>query len=477
MITFVKKIFVQFILLLITINQVGAQKNFSLYQIESTPQSFYLNPGFKQNNRVYVTLPALNHNFSFMNSGFRLNDALTNSSQNDSLILNPQSALAKMKDLNYLNLELTNEIFGFGFRIKKNFISFSLSNRFQSRLTYPQDLFELAIEGNGNDLLGQRASLDGLGLNLTSYFEYAIGYNRDINDRLTVGGRIKFLSGIANITTAKSELGITTDATSFALTIDGASEINTSNITPFSDSTVVDYNPISSVFNFGNSGIGIDLGASYKYSEKLNFNASILDLGFIKWKTNVTNFVSNDVNYTFEGINLNDALDSIDIGGNLSDTLQSVFKQNENNISYTTALRTKFYLGGKYNFTNYFNAGLLIYNEIIGQKYNVGTSLSANLQLKNWLGASLSYSIYGRSYNNIGFGLSLKGGPLQFYVMTDNVLAFVNPTAARHVHASFGMNIVIGPKKDKAAKKSQVEEIKASTIETVDPIQTQPKLL
>lgn len=473
--TFNRNLFFQIVILFSVTLQINGQKNFTLYQLEKTPQSFYLNPGFRQTNRVYVTFPALNHNFSFINSGFRLNDALTNSAQNDSLILNPQTALAKMKDLNYLNLEVTNEIFGFGFKVKKNNFSFSLSNRFQSRLTYPQDLFELAIEGNGNELLGQRASLDGLGLNLNSYFEYAIGYNRDINDKLTIGGRVKFLSGIANVTTAKSELGITTDATSFALTIDGASEINTSNITPFSDSTIVDYNPISSVFNFGNSGIGIDLGASYKYSEKLNFNASIVDLGFIKWKTNVTNFISNDVNYTFEGVNLNDALDSIDIAGNLSDTLQAVFKQTENNESYTTALRTKFYIGGKYNFTEYFNAGFLVYNEIIGQKYNVGTALSANIQLKNWLGISLSYSLYGRSYSNVGYGLSLKGGPIQFYAMTDNILAFITPTSVRHVHASFGMNVVIGPKKDKSDKKNKIQEIEAPSVETVDPVQTQPK--
>lgn len=475
MINFKRNLYLQITLLLFGVFQINAQKNFTLYQLENTPQSFYLNPGFKQNNRVYVTFPALNHNVSFMNSGFRLNDALTSNSQNDSLILNPQSALSKMKELNYLNLELTNEIFGFGFKIKKNYFSFSLTNRFQTRLTYPQDLFELAIEGNGNDLLGQRASLDGLGLNLTSYFEYAIGYNRDINDKLTIGGRVKFLSGIANITTTKSELGITTDANSFALTIDGSSEINTSNITPFTDSNSVDYNPISAVFNFGNSGLGVDLGASYKYSEKLNFNASIIDLGYIKWMTNVRNYVSNDVNYTFEGINLNDALDSIDIGGNVSDTLQSVFKQTENNNSYTTALRTKFYIGGKYHVTKYFNAGFLIYNEIIGQKYNLGSSISANVQLKNWLGASLNYSVYGRSLSNIGFGLSLKGGPIQFYAMTDNILAFINPTAVRHVHASFGLNIVIGPKKNKSDKKNKLNENEMPSVETVDPVQTQPK--
>jgi len=461
---------------------LNAQKNFTMYHLSQTTQANYLNPGFKQENRFYINLPIGMQNISFMNSGFKVSDALEYRTQDDSLELKPNLLLAQMKDLNYANFEMSNELFGLGFKIKENFISLSVRNRFQTRFTYPQDLFEFAFEGNGNDLLGKRASLDGFGLNLTSYFEYGLGFNRNINDKLTVGGRIKLLSGIANINTAKTELGITTDANSFAITIDGSSEINTSNISPFTDSTV-SYSPISSLFNFANMGFGIDLGASYQYNDKLNFNASLLDLGVIKWKTNVNNYISNDVNYTFDGINLNQALDSIDIFTELSDTLRSVFKQNENNESYSTALRTKFYLGGSYKFNDFFNSSILVYNEIIGQKYNVGTSIAGNIQLKRWLSASVNYSIYGRSYNNVGFGLNLKGGPVQFYAMTDNILAMINPISAKHFHISFGMNIVVGPIKENKKIKQETREKerqerkagnqpKVEKVETADPVQT-----
>jgi outer membrane protein OmpA-like peptidoglycan-associated protein len=276
-----------------------------------------------------------------------------------------------------------------------------------------------------------------------SYVEYGLGYNRDVNDKLTVGGRIKFLSGIANLQTVRSQFGISTDPTSFDLTIDGGMRLNSSNL----DTTALKdpFKIAQSAFSFKNSGLALDLGASYQLSQKLQLNASLLDLGYIRWTTNVTNYISSDVSYTFKGIDLNDSLSS----KHLTDTLTKVFNQHQEHDSYTTKLHTKFYLGAKYEFNKNFYSSALLYNEIVASKYTAGLSVAINARLKNWLYASLNYSAYGRSYNNVGFGFNIKGGPIQFYVMSDNILAFLNPEKAKHVHASFGMNIVIGPRRDK----------------------------
>ena len=422
---------------------VYSQKNFTLYHLNQTSQANYLNPGFKNKNRVYISLPIGMQNISLMHSGFKLSDLIETRAQDDSLNLNISNAISKMAKTNYLNAEMSNELLGFGFRIKKNFFSFNVTNRFQARFTYPKDLFVLVTQGNGKDFLGQRASFDGLGFDLMSYVEYGLGYNRDVNDKLTVGGRIKLLSGIANIQTVKSQLGITTDPTSFDLTIDGGMRINTSNLdtTALNDPSKIGL----SAFSFKNSGIALDLGASYQLLKKLQLNASLIDLGYIHWTTNVTNYVSSDVNYTFKGIDLNDTLAS----DKLTDTIGKVFNQHQEHNAYTTKLHSKFYLGAKYEFNKYFYSSALLYNEIVAKKYTAGLSVAINARLRNWLYASLNYSAYGRSYNNVGFGFNIKGGPIQFYVMSDNILAFMNPENAKHVHASFGINIVVGPRRDK----------------------------
>ena len=442
----IKRNFHLLVLVLITSfvqETVFAQKNFTLYHLNQTSQANYLNPGFKNKNRVYISLPIGMQTISLMHSGFKLSDLIETRAKDDSLNLNIGNAISKMAKTNYLNMEMSNEILGFGFRIKKNFFSFNATNRFQARFTYPKDLFTFAVQGNGKDFLGQRASFDGLGFDLMSYVEYGLGYNRDVNDKLTVGGRVKILSGIANVQTIKSQLGITTDPTSFDLTIDGGMRFNTSNL---DTTTMKDPAKIAqSAFNFKNLGLALDLGASYQLLKKLQLNASLLDLGYIRWKTNVTNYVSSDVNYTFKGIDLNDTLSS----KHLKDTISKVFNQHQEHGSYTTKLHTKFYVGAKYEFNKYFYSSALLYNEIVAKKYTAGLSVAINARLRNWLYASLNYSAYGRSYNNVGFGFNIKGGPLQFYVMSDNILAFINPENAKHVHASFGLNIVIGPRRDK----------------------------
>ena len=352
-----------FLLLIISVvciqNKVFSQKNFTLYHLNETAQSNYLNPGFKQKNRVYISLPIGMQNISLMNSGFKLSDLIQTRVQDDSLNLTASLAVSKMKPINYLNLEMSNELFGFGFRIKKSFFSFNATSRFQTRFSYPKDLLKFALEGNGKDFIGQRASFDGLGVDLMSYVEYGLGYNRNVNDKLTVGGRVKLLSGIANIKTIKSQLGISTDQTAFDLTIDGKMQLNTSNL----DSTTLN-DPAQiakSAYNFKNSGIALDLGGSYQLMKKLQLNASLLDLGYIRWSTNVTNYISSDVNYTFKGINLNDSLSS----KHLSDTVSKVFNQHQEHGSYSTLLHTKFYVGAKYEFNKYFYSSALLYNEIV----------------------------------------------------------------------------------------------------------------
>ena len=38
--------------------------------------------------------------------------------------------------------------------------------------------------------------------------------------------------------------------------------------------------------------------------------------------------------------------------------------------------------------------------------------------------ATASYSIYNRSYSNVGLGVTVNFGPLEIYCLTDNILSF-----------------------------------------------------
>ena len=430
------------------------QQNLTLYGMKDLSQAFNLNPGFYQKNRVYVSLPIGMQSFSLNHSGFTLNQLLEKTSD-DSLIIRPDFAIDKMGKRNFVAFEQSSEILGFGFKIKKkNFVSFSASLKSNFVFSYPRDLFRFINEGNGSQtFLGNRASLDGLGINSTIYTEYALGYNRSISKKLTVGGRLKLLSGIANVHTSKSKLGITTDSETFDLTIDGQMAIKSSNSLVFSD-TSKNTSPedvlSTAAFDFKNIGFGIDAGASYKPNDQLEFSASVIDLGIIRWKSNTMNYESSNVEYTFRGVDLNALIiDSIDVGKHLSDTLEKVFGYSSHSKSYSTSLYTRFYLGAVYNFNKTFSSSFTLHNQMIAKRLRTGTAIALNMHLRNWLNFSVNYAAYGRSLRNVGLGLSLKGGPLQVFVISDNILSYLNPANAKNLHLSFGLNVSIGPLKDK----------------------------
>ncbi len=431
--------------------------------MKSTQQALYVNPSFMPKGKIFVSVPGISMlSFGATNSAFSFNDLFTKRAD-DSLQINTANVISNLKPLNFFSTELNEEIVGFGIKLSDGYFSFSSTFKMQTNFAYPKDLIQFAFEGNGKSYIGERASLDGISISLNSYVEHAFGYTKEINDKLTVGARLKLISGLANIKTDVNNLGIYTDPTSYAITIDGSAGIQSSNVlallgdstTTAAEQKAIEQSAKSSLYNFANKGVGIDLGGTYHINEKLSVNASIIDLGSISWKANVKNYKTNDINFTFDGIDLNEFLNDTTQKplDRLSDTLQKILNYEENTDKYATSLRTKIYLGANYNLTKNFNAGALIFNEFIGGKYRPGLSLSMNATVKNWLVATLNYSIYNGAFSNVGLGLSMRGGPIQFYIMTDNLLSFVNPLNTRNVHLCGGMCVFIKGKEKKVKDK------------------------
>jgi hypothetical protein len=447
--------------LLLIGGNLKAQKNLSLYNMRGIPQAVSVNPAFIPKAKIYISLPMGQTSFGISNSGFSFNDIFTRRAD-DSLVVNSQQVVDGLKKRNIFNIESSFELFGFGLKVRDFYLNFSVSNKFQTNFIYPKDLIKFALEGNGKSFIGKRASLDGLGINLNLYNEYAFGFAKEFGEKLSIGGRLKLLSGVTNFTTKKTELGIYTDPTTFALTVDGSAEINSSNIIP--DSTSLSNGSFSaaeigkSFYNFANFGIGLDLGATYKLNDKISFSASLVDLGYIRWSNNVSSYKTNDFNYTFEGIDLKQYFSANDSSSTtldaFADSLSAAFNVTKNTDSYTTSLYTKFYMGANYQLNSNINFGAVLLSEFIKGKYNPSLSLSTNFSLKSWLNATVHYAIYNKTFTNIGFGLSMRGGPMQWFIMTDNIFSFINPLNTRSVNISTGLSIaIVGKDKKKKDEK------------------------
>jgi hypothetical protein len=451
----VMKKFIVFLLSILVFDGVFAQRNFTLHQHQNAAQAIHLNPAFRPNARIYANIATGMHSFGFNHSGFVFDELLVRR-PDDSLEFQPSNAIDAMAKINHFNLDFKNELLGFGVRLGQTYFSFTATNRMQFSLMYPRDLFRFVFEGNGASLLGQRADLDGLGIKFNAYMEYAFGANRSfLDDRLTIGGRVKLISGIANIHTAKSELGIFTDSTTFDITVDGVVHAYTSGSSGYDFS---DYRNLGFTYltRFPNFGMGIDLGATLKFNDMIDFSASMIDFGFINWKSDTRNYISNDVNFTFQGVNINQFLsDSVGFVNNFVDTLQGLFSGDINNDEYRTLLNTRFYFGARFKLLDAIHLNALWFNEFILGKYRPGIALGTTIQLKEFISLSANYNAYGRALGNIGLGLNMRVGPVQYFVMTDNILGVLNASASKNWHINIGASLCLGkPDSNKRNKES-----------------------
>ena len=176
-----------------------------------------------------------------------------------------------------------------------------------------------------------------------------------------------------------------------------------------------------------------------------------LFLGFIQWNDDVKNYVNDGSTFEFKGIDIDDFIlkNNVDSSNNSSlervlDSLEEAFNLEEKNEAYRSNLIAQIYIGGTYQLSEKSKAGALIQNEYFKGKLNPSLTLSYNHKFNKWFHASASYTVINNSYNNVGGGIVLHPGPVQLYIVADNILGAFQPQNARHMQVRAGINLVFG---------------------------------
>jgi hypothetical protein len=434
-----------------------AQDDLTIYSLNSIPQGYYNNPGIMPVQKFHIGcmpilfIPILSSNYtSVSNSGFKWDNFVRYDKAKDSIKLDPYKTIDKLSKKNYLIFNQQIEWLSFGFKIKHTqYINFSFTEKFNFRFTYPRDLLKL-INGN-SQFIGSEANFDHIGPDFIHYREIALGYTNQINNKLTVGGRAKLLFGLSNIWTQSINATLAVDGEYFDLTPSTNVVVHTSVPEKLYDSTgnnkfegsdVTDY-----ILNFNNPGFGIDLGASYKINNKWSVSASMLDFGYIFWKTGTRKFTSIEKGYSFSGFDVtplipNDSVTFEDVVKKVTDSLGKLFKVEQQNKTYSTPLSTKIYLSGCYNISRKDRALAVFRADFYEGTIHPAFSLSYNRTFGNILDVALSYSYANKDWLNIGFGSSVRFGPFQIFLVTDNLLAPIIPYHTKNVNVHFGCNYV-----------------------------------
>ncbi len=428
-----------------------AQQNHSMFFMHYIPESNLLNPAVPISCKWYIGVPVLSStHFNYGNSSFSYKQ-LFKSVGNGTYEADIDGAVNRLHWRNYIGTEIHTQLFALGYRKEDYSFMFTITEKNNLSVFYPKKAILLAWRGN-SQFEGQSAGLKGTKMNFNHYREYALSFSKHQGDGLYYGVRAKLLFGKLNISTRSMDVDLFTDETTFNLRFQGDLEVKTSMPVIF-DTTGnliegAEYDESVSamqlILNRKNPGFAADFGIVYPYNDKIELSASVLDLGFIRWRSHL-NTIKGSGDFIYEGP-LGDTINTDNYGDELRESFLDSMNVEVSPDKYTTFLPPRILAGGTYKISDALKAG--VHGEAIFHPSKVIPSLTGSLHyepIRNiWLTAS--YTIQYYTLTNVGLGLVLGRNPVQFYIMSDNVPGLIWPMATRNVNLRFGLNINLGCK-------------------------------
>lgn len=415
-----------------------------------------INPAL-MNDYGYFTIPMLgNINFG-LNSNVGLNTFLYLSDDEILTYLHPDVAAedfnSSINDENIISQTFSMDILSAGFYKWGGFNTFNVSLKQSSNISLPGELFKM-FKG-GSDLY----NISGLSVDVQSYAEIALGHAREINEKLTVGAKVKILAGLAdaNLTIDELNLSMTDELWQLQTKANGSiAALGTTVVYTDSEGEIVTNDEMTP--GIAGMGFGLDLGATYKVIKNLTVSAAITDIGFISWK-NSSNIIVKDTEITLISASqeidpekfedeLNDKID------NITEELEGMYSIEESGESYSKSLSTTINIGAEYSILDNLVSFGALYTTRIGGAIKLNEIMGViNYRPFDNLNFAVSGSVsnYGTSW-----GWVLDYCPSKFinlFVGTDCMISKVSPQYIpvnnAKVNASFGLSVPLGAKPTK----------------------------
>lgn len=491
-----------FSIMLICALSANAQFLRTSYFMEGTHYRQQLNPALTP-TKGYFNLPvigAVNATVGSTSLGYQdIIDIIDNGDD----FYKSTDFMNRLKDNNKLNVNFSTEILSAGWYKGKNFWSFNVGLRTDIGANLTKSMFEFLHEMDGLESTwqDQTFNIGGQQLNVQAYTEIGLGLSRQINNRLTVGARVKALLGIGNMELKINKAYMNAvlpsnarmqDFKDMQITNIAQVEALKNEIGNYKAELAVNANLESSFkglnlvqeegqdyisdfdFDAGDMGIagygfGIDLGASYKIMDNLTVSASILDLGFISWSKGSTKIASANSGIDMKGSDYVNQLSAINptdpnalqqaqaVINGFSETATDYLNRVSNgdvldydmlqlrtedvSKSRKSRLASTLVIGAEYGFfNNKLAVGALSTTRFVQPDALTELTFSANYRPKSWFNVAVSYSVIQSAGKS--FGLGLKLGPL--FVGTDYMFLGKNSNS---VNGFVGISVPLGGRK------------------------------
>ncbi len=434
--------------IILLLNTLSAQDRM-LTHLSLVPQSNQNNPASTIPYKYYFGMPMASSIYFTFQNPFAYNDIIKTRSD-DSLYIDQKGFVSSLgKNTNLMFIENRIDMFNFGFRIKKNFFTVSSSIRTSMYFTYPTDMMDLLINGNASFVDAEKTiDMSKFQVNGSVWAEDAFGFQRNLTSKINVGLRVKLLQGLANINTAKSDISLTTNPSNYYWSVKSNFTLNMASIYD----TNSEYS-VSKILQ--NRGFAIDVGGEYKINENILVGASLLDFGYINWKSNTKQYSTTmrDDEFVFKGLDLSNYFSNDSTNGNfvdeLLDTLKNQFQFNDSlKQDYKTGIYPKLCASVYYKLGENNKFGFFTRNDFANGTIFPSITLSYNRKFGRILELGVSYSMINNSWANIGAGMAIKLGPFQTYLSSENLLTVFKPTSGKNVFFHFGINFVFGKYSD-----------------------------
>ncbi len=447
-----------------------------LYDFDQLPQTLMLNPGSVIDYDMHFGVPLLSNVYVAAGASSRdvnYNNLVTGTENTGDVLRNIQDLGLGSGEIFLFNQQI--ELFNVGLRLKNPayYLSFGMYQQTDGYSAYPQDFADLFFNGDDQNQDGipeYEQNYDAT--DVSSIFElvgvFHVGINKRVNEKLTIGGRLKLLSGSIGLET-------TSNSGTYYLSQNPLSnepyvhnyeninvQLNTAGILdPFDLSE--DIGTASELFAGlffmnGSMGAAVDLGFTYDASDEWTFSGSLLDIGMISFqhKLTVIDFedaeIPSDEFYDPAGDEL-DFWEALYISDELplvtDDRNFSYFRTPRLNASVRYNMRRKAKidepafrnvradLSSNYLISSY---GLQVYTAFRPKSPVWAVTGFYSRELNKFLSLKGTYTVDQFSFYNIGIGVSTHIKSFNFYLTADNLVALASIKNSNYQSFQFGMN-------------------------------------
>lgn len=420
--------------LAISVASVASAQNLqSAYFTDGYLYRYQSNPAF-DNERNFIAMPALGNLNLGVKGTLSLDDVLYNVDGKTTTFLNPavdaNEFLNAIGDNSRFGSDFKVGILAVGFKAFKGYNTISLNVRGNLNSRIPTTFMRLLKEGVQN----KTYDISDLSMHADAYAELALGHSHKINEKLRIGGALKFLVGAGNVDAQFDQAHLTLGENSWDIVVEGQLQSSIKNLAykhDINNNTKHEYVDGMDIDEFGVNGFGVavDLGAEYKLNNDWSFSAAVLDLGFINWSNNmlastngVKSFTTDSYTFNVDDEATNNFDDELDL---MRDDLTALYELEDmgDQGARSKMLAATINVAAQYTLPVYRNLkfGLLNTTRLQGDYTWTEFRLSANVNpVKAFsAGANFAAGTYGCAF---GWVMNVNVPGFNFFVGMDHLI-------------------------------------------------------